>query len=313
MYNRCINSMGYFMANSTQISALRQPVTDIMWECGNILLSNFGHSLQVEYKDCKKSDPVTEIDRQLQNTIIKSLGTLTPDYNVLGEEEQLEEDNQKPSDYLWVIDPLDGTTNYINNVPIFGSSIGLMYKGSIVAGWIYIPWPNKDNGLVISGISNEGCHVNQSPVHNEPVKETEGSKLIGLPGFFLSTHKFTGSMAQKFGEPRGTGSIAYECCLCAIGSTQYSIFGAPKLWDIAGGIAIVKEAGGESVTKPSGSRSWSPTEPLITDWDPKPESIQELKKWSNSVIVCKSGLANYITSHMSPQKQVMKRIGKLFT
>lgn len=203
------------MTDNLEVTSLRQPITDIMWECGDILINNFGTSLDVEYKNNQKSDPVTEIDKQLQTKIIKALSQIVPKHNVLGEEEEQEGYNQQASDYLWIIDPLDGTTNYINNVPLFGSSVGLMYKGSIIAGWIYIPWPNKENGLVLSAISGDGCYVNQSPLFNDPVNSTEANKLIGLPGFFLSNHKFTGPMAQKFGEPRGTGSIAYECCLCA--------------------------------------------------------------------------------------------------
>ena len=265
------------MTDNLEVTSLRQPITDIMWECGDILINNFGTSLDVEYKNNQKSDPVTEIDKQLQTKIIKALSQIVPKHNVLGEEEEQEGYNQQASDYLWIIDPLDGTTNYINNVPLFGSSVGLMYKGSIIAGWIYIPWPNKENGLVLSAISGDGCYVNQSPLFNDPVNSTEANKLIGLPGFFLSNHKFTGPMAQKFGEPRGTGSIAYECCLCAMGSTQYSFFGAPKLWDIAGGIAIVKEAGGESVTKQPNNKIWQSTEPLIHEWKSEPDLVSGLK------------------------------------
>ena len=301
------------MTDNLEVTSLRQPITDIMWECGDILINNFGTSLDVEYKNNQKSDPVTEIDKQLQTKIIKALSQIVPKHNVLGEEEEQEGYNQQASDYLWIIDPLDGTTNYINNVPLFGSSVGLMYKGSIIAGWIYIPWPNKENGLVLSAISGDGCYVNQSPLFNDPVNSTEANKLIGLPGFFLSNHKFTGPMAQKFGEPRGTGSIAYECCLCAMGSTQYSFFGAPKLWDIAGGIAIVKEAGGESVTKQPNNKIWQSTEPLIHEWKSDPDLVSGLKKWANSVIVCRSGLADHITTNMSSKTPVIKKIGKLFT
>lgn len=299
------------MTTKFEITSLRQPITDLMWECGEILLDNFGSSLRIEYKNDKKSDPVTEIDKQLQAKIINSLSNIVPSHNVLGEEEQ-ENYNQSESDYLWIIDPLDGTTNYINNVPLFGSSVGLMYKGTIIAGWIYIPWPNKKHGLVLSAISGDGCQVNQSPIHNEPVEQTEANKLIGLPGFFLSNNKFTGPMNNTFGEPRGTGSIAYECCLCAMGSTQYSIFGSPKLWDVAGGIAIVKESGGESIMREPNTKQWVITQPLITNWDSNNKSVENLKKWANSVIVCKTGLADYITSNMSTKQPVIKKIGKLF-
>jgi myo-inositol-1(or 4)-monophosphatase len=301
------------MSSKLTIKTLIEPVNNIMWQCGEILNSNFGSTLSVEYKNNRKSDPVTQIDKQLQSLIINSISKLFPEHNFLGEEQDDESTyNQTESDYMWIIDPLDGTTNYINGLPLFGSSVGLLYKGTVIAGWIYIPWPNKENGLVISSLTDSGCFVNQTQIHNDPLEATESSKLIGLPGFFLSNHRFTGPMSNSFGEPRGTGSIAYECCLCALGSTQYSIFGGPKLWDIAGGISIIKESGGESIMKESNKSPWSKTDPLLPNWDPSPSYVSNLKTWSNSVIVSRSGLSTYITKNMVSKQKVIKKIGTLF-
>ena len=78
------------MTETLEVTSLRKPITDIMWECGEILINNFGTSLDVEYKNDRKSDPVTEIDKQLQNKIIKALSKIVPTHNVLGEEEEQE-------------------------------------------------------------------------------------------------------------------------------------------------------------------------------------------------------------------------------
>ena len=80
-----------------------------------------------------------------------------------------------------------------------------------------------------------------------------------------------------------------------------------------GNPAIVKEAGGESVTKQPNNKIWQSTEPLIHEWKSEPDLVSGLKKWANSVIVCRSGLADYITTNMSSKTPVIKKIGKLFT
>ena len=125
------------MTDNLEVTSLRQPITDIMWECGDILINNFGTSLDVEYKNNQKSDPVTEIDKQLQTKIIKALSQIVPKHNVLGEEEEQESYNQQASDYLWIIDPLDGTVNYIKGIKFCAISIALRFKSDVILGVVF--------------------------------------------------------------------------------------------------------------------------------------------------------------------------------
>ena len=82
------------------------------------------NDIKVDYKGT--TDLVTNIDREVENLIIEKINSHFPDHTILAEESGL---NQKTPDYLWVIDPLDGTTNFVHGYPSFGVSIGLLIKG----------------------------------------------------------------------------------------------------------------------------------------------------------------------------------------
>ncbi|HAP35242.1 MAG TPA: inositol monophosphatase, partial [Bacteroidetes bacterium] len=108
-------------------------------ESGKFLFENVGNIKNVERKIGQATNLVTEIDKQSEALIIKKIQQHFPDHAILGEEGGAHE---QKSEYRWIIDPLDGTTNFTHGMPVFCVTIGIEYHGEIVAGVIYDP--NRD-------------------------------------------------------------------------------------------------------------------------------------------------------------------------
>ena len=98
---------------------------------GEILAGHFGRQISIEYKDKEQRDPVTSVDRACQDYLSREIAKKFPDHSILGEEStaggDTEEDHIPAPEFLWVLDPLDGTTNYLNGLPVYASSIGILF------------------------------------------------------------------------------------------------------------------------------------------------------------------------------------------
>src|SRR3989338_1842510 len=103
-------------------------------EAGIFLLNNFGKISKIESKGDRNL--VTNLDKEAEEIIVGKIKTKFPGHGILAEEGG---DDNIEDDYLWIIDPLDGTHNYIRGISIFGVSIGIVYKGNFIAGVIYMP------------------------------------------------------------------------------------------------------------------------------------------------------------------------------
>ena len=97
-------------------------------------------------------------DTEAQEALVKAILEKYPNHDVVGEEDK--KDEADISDTVWVIDPLDGTRNFLNGLPIYASSIGLLFKGEPIAGSLYIPWPNAEGCLIISAVKGLGVRIN---------------------------------------------------------------------------------------------------------------------------------------------------------
>ena len=281
---------------------------------GALLAECFGRQLTIEYKDKNQLDPVTSADKDTQQYLEAEISRRFPDHGILGEEilpetsgdsagessGRTESDDPAP-DFLWVLDPLDGTTNFLNGLPVYASSIGILYRGRPIAGAVFIPWPVPAGGLVLHSRRGGGCFADDEPVSVYETEKPVGNRLMGLPGSFSQTTRFDRSLKGSMGEPRITGSIAYELALTAMGAMQYSIFGAPRIWDMLGGTIAVQEAGGTVMTRFKGEKRWHPMDSLVPNWDEKPPSIKELRKWVAPLVAGNRHLAPLIAHNMRPR------------
>ena len=281
---------------------------------GKILAEHFGRPIEVEYKDDKERDPVTAADKTTQDYLATEIVKRFPEHGILGEEatEEEKESEVPAADILWVLDPLDGTTNFLNGLPLFASSIGVLYRGWPMAAALYLPWPNGQGGFVLHCRKGGGAFADDEPVAVYAAEEPVPNRLIGVPGYFGVANHFSKRLAGKAGEPRTTGSIAYELAMTARGVMQYTIIGAPRLWDMAGGALAVVEAGGTVMTRFRGERKWHPMECLVPSWDDKTPTMKELRGWVAPLVAGNNHLAPLIANNVRRRFSFKAKLRPLF-
>lgn len=220
---------------------------------GERLLSRFRTRLQVEYKGIGHHNPVTEADRDAERFLVGEILRRFPDHTVLGEE-GAEPSHGTP--FVWVLDPLDGTTNFINGLPLWCVSVGVLWYGRPVAGAIFTPSGPQASHAVVRAHLGGGAYLNDTPIRVMPEPEPTRKRLASLPAHYWKDLSFRSRGPEQLGEARTLGSIALELALIAAGALQYGIFWGPKIWDVAAGVAIVREAGGLALTRDGLGRPW---------------------------------------------------------
>jgi myo-inositol-1(or 4)-monophosphatase len=217
-----------------------QMATAAAREAGRIQMEHFGHSHPVQYKG--ESNPVTEIDRACERAITRVILDAFPDHDVLAEESPFE---GKGSRWKWIVDPLDGTTNYLRGFPVFAVSIGLEVEGEVKAGVVYYPALDE----LFQGESGGGAYLNGKRIYVSQVHDLNKSFLCtGFP-YDIRTHAdlyltyFRQFITRCFAIRR-PGSAAIDLCYVAAG--KFDGFWELKLhpWDVAAGSLLITEAGG---------------------------------------------------------------------
>jgi myo-inositol-1(or 4)-monophosphatase len=190
-------------------------------------------------------DLVTDVDHACEELIIETLNATRPDDAILAEEGGGED--HADAEWRWVVDPLDGTTNYAHGYPRFCVSIGVEYRGAGAVGVVYDPMLDE----LYSAVRGEGATLNGRPIHVS--READIGQAILGTGFAYDVHRseedninhFT-AMVKTARALRRDGSAALDLCYVAAG--RFDGFWELKLhpWDVAAGILIVEEAGGRT-------------------------------------------------------------------
>jgi myo-inositol-1(or 4)-monophosphatase len=218
---------------------------------GEIIRNNLTKEVRVDYKGAVNL--VTNVDREAEKTIVGIITKEFPDHEILAEEGH---GRGKKFPCKWIIDPLDGTTNYAHRFPFFCVSIGLEVNEEIVLGIVYDP-VRSEFFLAERG---KGAFLNDEPIHVSVTKDLTHSLLV--TGFSYDVRETADNNLNHFCDfsvraqgVRRTGSAALDFCYVAMG--RFDAFWELKLhpWDAAAGSLLVQEAGGR-VTDFSG-RSYS--------------------------------------------------------
>ena len=286
---------------------------------------HFGRKISIEYKDKEERDPVTEVDKACQDYLVGEINRRFPDHSILGEEQSEEEAKKAKEDsgatdppcgdFLWVLDPLDGTTNFLNGLPVYAVSVGVLHKGRPLAGALFIPWPKPGGGFVLHCRQGGGCFAGEDPVEVYKSDEPVNNRLAGLPGHFSYFTKYGKGLRGKSGEPRTTGSIAYELAMTACGVMQYAVFGAPRMWDMAAGALAVMEAGGTVMTRSPKEKGWHVMESFVPTWQEKPPTLKELRRWVAPLVVGNNKVAPLLAANLRSRfhpKAKVRRITRHF-
>jgi myo-inositol-1(or 4)-monophosphatase len=225
------------MAN-TALRAARAASTIMLQALDNL------EALAVEKK--ARNDFVSRVDKDTESVLIDALHKAYPDHAITGEEHGSAISASNGSEYKWIIDPLDGTTNYLQGIPHYAISIGVMRGRHIEHGVIYDPLKNDE--FVAS--RGQGAQLNGKRIRVNPIHRLEDALLgTGIPPgsieadldrYMAQLKFFTG----KCRAVRRLGSAALDLAYVASGRTDgFWEFGLQP-WDIAAGVLLVREAGG---------------------------------------------------------------------
>ena len=260
------------------LAAIEDHAVRMARRAGQTLMGYFGSSLDIDFKDEAESDPVTNVDREAQGDMVRAISDAYPEHGIVGEEDEDPGGGPAP-DYVWVLDPLDGTKNFMNGLPVFASSIGVLYRGAPVAGAVFIPWPGEAEGVVLHAHRGGGAYAGGERIELYDAQEPVPVRLTTLPESFHRAFKFDAPMRGRSGELRITGSTVYEIAMAARGVVQFALSGAPYLWDVVAGSVLVTEAGGLVMTAER-RRSRIPLAPATLQWS---ELDSFFPRWAEGV------------------------------
>ncbi len=212
-------------------------------EASKILIENLGSISSEEIEKKQVADFVTRVDRESENRIIEIIKGAFPEHRILAEETG----GQSQGDgYLWIIDPLDGTTNYIHSYPMFAISIALQFNGDIIVGVVYDPlrdemfWAEKGRGAFL--------HETPLSIAERSVQMQSALIATGFP--FRAKHliddylELFKEIFSSCSDLRRAGSAALDLAYVAAGRCDGFFEIGLSPWDVAAGSLLVEEAGG---------------------------------------------------------------------
>lgn len=209
-------------------------------KAGKLLRENLNGTREISYKG--EINLVTEMDRRSERVVVEILLAAFPGHGIMAEEEARIENG---SGFVWIIDPLDGTTNYAHGYPNFSVSIGLEESGEITLGVVYDPMRDE----LFSAVKGRGANVNNKPIHVSNADALIHSLLAtGFPYDRVVSKEnnlnYFGALLMASQEVRRSGSASLD--LCSVAAGRLDGYWELKLnpWDVAAGSLIVREAGG---------------------------------------------------------------------
>ena len=233
------------MLDDAQLTEMEQQACDLVRGAGAILLRYFDQPLSIDYKSANNRNPVTDADHAADEYLRAELSRRFPEHGIVTEETESADD--EPKEITWVVDPLDGTTNFLHGLPMFACMVCALERGTPVAGAIYIPHIGSADGRVIHTRRGGGAFQDDVPLSIETSDPPR--RMASVPGYFLRMFTPRKNMRRRLGDLRNTGSAGYEMAMTARGVFDYTVFNGPWVWDLATGILAVQEAGG-TATRP---------------------------------------------------------------
>ena len=229
---------------------MQKPVVNVMVKAaraaGNVLLRSMHKLDAINVVEKDRMDYASEVDRLAEAAVVKELRRAYPEYAVLGEEYGEQKGSRGASRYTWVIDPLDGTSNYLRGLPHWCVSIALVENGEPVHGVIFDPLRNE----LFTASKGYGAVLNDKRIRVSERRTLEGA-LIGT-GFHPRERERIGAQLEctrqlltQAEDIRRAGSAALDLAYVASGRLDAYFEAGVKPWDIAAGVLLVREAGGK--------------------------------------------------------------------
>ena len=230
----------YNMAMNPMLTIARRAAE----EAGKVLQMGQRQLDQIQIEEKGRGDLVSIVDRRAEEVIKNVLLDKYPQHDFLGEESGETRASAEESEYCWVIDPLDGTTNYLHGLPQFAVSIGLLQRGKPELGVVYNPVSEE----WFTAARGEGAQLNGRRLRVSTLRD--GGRAIAATGFpfrdpnLLSRqYALLKSVLQEIADVRRLGSAALDLCFVAANRLDGYFEMGIKPWDICAGVLIAQEAG----------------------------------------------------------------------
>jgi len=232
---------------------LLEKTLPVVKKAGHFLLEHFRKVSTDQIQDKDVNSLVSYVDRQAEEMLVQDLQVLLPNSTFITEEDTIE---NKESEFTWIIDPLDGTTNFLFGLPHFAVSVALKYQGEIVIGVIYHPSLDECFFAAKGG----GAFVNETSIRVREAKHLKKTLIAtGMPFNNLEQVEKTLGLIQYWKQHtrgvRRLGSAALDLAYVAAGRFDAYVEWGLNAWDIAAGVLLVEEAGGK-VTDLQGEKEY---------------------------------------------------------
>jgi len=264
------------LPDAETLKPIEEAAIAIAREGGALILDRFRSALNVEFKSGNNDDPVTEVDKAVEAQVLARVKADFPDHAVLGEEGT--NHGAPGADFVWAIDPLDGTTNFINGLGIFCCSIGVLWRGAPVVGALFLPEGRHIGSGVYHSRRGGGAYFEDERFEFRTPTLPVGSRISSVPAGLTGVDGRKGRYA--FGTVRTLGSSAAELVLTAEGTFQVGVFHSLRIWDVAAGAAICKESGAAVWVRRDGGAPWEELQHFRGGLDRAP-SLEELRGWND--------------------------------
>ena len=231
---------------------------------------------------------------------------------ILGEEGDTKQ-NVK-SDYLWIIDPIDGTKNFINQIPLYCVSIAIFYNGDPIISGVGIPW---NENCIITAHKDKGIKSNFYRERSESKKSKPAAGLLS----FAPSHFTIGNIVKKnffsnSGELRNLGSTAAELALVANGNAQFAISGYAFTWDFAASWLLINESRKKIYFGDMNENEWVEINPWKSYYKNGIYDLKGLKDWRGKFLGCDKNISEFLISNLSPNgrknKNILRKIRRFF-
>lgn len=222
-------------------SELLKHIMDAARICGQIMQNAKREDAMIDTKD-GHANFVTIYDKKIQTMLQKQLLEILPEATFVGEEEDIHASIQKG--YAFIVDPIDGTTNFIKDYHASCVSIGLTFDGQPYMGVVYNPYLHE----MYTAIKGHGAQLNGKPIHVSDKPLSQGIVLFGTSPYYEELHEKAFSMAYHYFKQamdlRRSGSAALDLCSIAAGRAELFFELRLSPWDYAAAALICQEAGG---------------------------------------------------------------------
>ena len=295
----------------SELEHIENSVVRAATEAGSFVSSRFGGFLEISQKGDKPGkDLVTDADKASQIIIAQIMSETCPDHMLLGEEDPPAEEPMA-ADWLWIVDPIDGTTNFVNSSPVHAVSVAAVFRGETVAAAIWIPWPNSDGYLLMHARRGHGTWISDTQVQVHKSSDS-GEPITGVlsarPGWILRKFNVRKPLERNFGEIRVGGSACHEQFLVANGTMQYAITGWAMTWDFAAAILLVKESGGKVLALDS-NQHFSEFDGWTNGYANDSATYRRIRKWRGLLITGAPATVDFVAANLNPKRRGL--LGKL--